>query len=1026
MFHSYYANSLEQLAQRFSHQLDSTPENPLEPVWVIVQNNEIKEWLSLKVAEEKGISGNFKFIFPSEFLWMLYRLVEDDVPKVLPSDLNSMQWTLFELFGQKSELLKHIPFFDETEVNQRKRFQLCGQLANIFDQYQVYRPEMVGDWLDGKLISKNEHEKWQAAIWKKLNERWRSNPNTKDIPSRAGAFSELLSWLDTDSSFLHQLPKQLYVFGLSQASKPFLEITSRLANDIDVHYYKRDQAVDFGVDLEPIQELMTDWMKPASEQNQLLLQLLTIEGTPNDIIQLETESDKALPVFSVHSCHSKRREVQVLKDEVLQYLDHHPDCDVSRVLIMVPDAEEYTSLIETIFEHAEGEPSLPVSRLSNQQWQSQEYALNRLFDILSSSYKTSEFFELVNLEPVKQKFSFTDEELDTLEGWILDNKIFRGLGNQPNSAYSWQKALNQMVSGFAMEPDSLTVFNGLVPYQKIASGQDMQLVARFSECIQSLIRAEDEVQQPKTADEWLDFTAQLVKDFLDHPGQESASGVYKMISKLKEQAAYAKLKEQLAYQTIKNWLKAQFDTTSSTSGRFGQGITVSSYVPYRSVPFRFIGVLGMNEGVFPRKAVRPEFDLIYANPQPGDRIQKEDDTYLFLETMFAAQDHLHISYKGRDQRTNTNRLPSILVQQYLDKWHEDWQAGIIYHNLHPFNTNYFKNEEGRFSYSNLNLNLAKKLLENGEESKQEFIGKTFNKVKPFESERLHISDIISFFTHPSKYILYNKLGLSNYSNFNEITDREPFKLSNLDRYYLNDFLFQKFSNREPVSKFYEFAHAAAMIPDELEGEKSFIHEKEKVRDLLEVIEKHTSGEKREVEIEIQYSDIELYGTIPGVYDDVLISYRVGSRRAKHEVSHWLKHLLLLENGTDIKQSFYISKNNEGVQVLGILSADIPENLLSILIEWYFGQDSILHKTAFFPETSRAYAKEFKKKGDSDSALDKATKTWEYDKRYNNYAESNDYFNALMWRNLDPISHEAFTKNAITFWDAFLEVAKEEE
>lgn len=1026
MFNIYQSNSLEKLAQHFGEIYKPDKNNPLYPTWVIVQNNEIKEWLSLKFATQNEIAGNFRFIFPSEFLWVLYRLGDKDIPQVLPSDLNAMHWALFDLFGTNREMLQHIPYYDLSADSPTKRFQLCTHLADNFDQYQVYRPEMMEAWNEGKLVTKHKDEKWQSSIWKRLNEHWSSNPKTKEIPSRSGAFNELLSWLEMDSPFLAQLPEQLYVFGLSQVSRPFLEITGRLAKTIDVHFFAGDNDIDFWDESEAVPELLKNWKKPALEQRNLLLQLLKQEQIPYNIIRLQNEMNPVLPELKVHSCHNKRREVQVLKDEVLHFLDKHPDCDVSRVLIMVPDAEEYASLIEFVFEHGDGEPSLPVSRLSNQQRLSEEYALNMLLDLLSSSYKISEVLQFLNLGPIKQKFSFSDDELDILEDWIVDNNVFRGLGERPNSAYSWQKAVNQMLSGFATEPDTLEVFNGLVPYHKTTSGEDMELASRLSECIHALSRAENSAQQLKTAEEWLAFTAQLAKDFLDHPRQESVSGIHKVISKLKEHVAYTASKEQLSYQTIKNWLKSQFDTTSSASGRFGQGITVSSYVPYRSVPFRFIGVLGMNESTFPRKATRPDFDLIYADPQPGDRIQKEDDTYLFLETIYAAQDHLHISYKGQDQRTDFKRLPSILVQQYLDKIYDDWEKGITYHNLHSFNSNYFKKENERFSYSNLNLKLSKKIHEYGGDSAQVFIGNSFNKSEPLESDRFHISELISFFTHPSKYILYNKLGVNDYSDFNEITDREPFKLNSLDRYYLDDFLFKKLARGEPESKVFEFAQAAAMIPDELEGEKSFIHEKEKVLELLEVVKTYTSGEEREVEIEIQSEGLELYGAIPGVYDDVFITYRVGKRRAKDEVHHWLKHLLLLQNNFDIEHSLFISKDKEGVQELKILSSDVPKNLLSTLIKWYSGHNSVLEKTSFFPETSKTYAEAFKKKGKNDYALEKAYNKWEYNPSRWKYGESGDYFNSLMWRNLDPISHEAFTQNALTFWNPFLEAAKEIE
>lgn len=1023
MFNIYQSHSLEELAQYFGEIYEPDNTDPFQPTWVVVQNNEIKEWLSLKLAEENEIAGNFRFIFPSEFLWKLYRLIDDDIPEVLPSDLNAMQWALFDLLSNKPELLSQIPYYTPDTDTPIKRVQLCAQLADNFDQYQVYRPQMMEAWLKRRLVTKHKDEKWQANIWKELNEKWNFDRSTENIPSRSKAFTTLLSCIDR-GVIKDKLPGQIYLFGLSQASKPFLEIILRLSGQVHVHYFKNESKIGLEDSSEVVKELILDWRKPALEQQNLLQQIAEQNGIPINHKLIGTPEPKRRSQLFVHSCHSKRREVQVLKDQLLKYLDENPDCDLSEILVMIPDAEDYGSLIEVVFGNDEGEPFLPVTRLSNNRQESAEYALNVLLDLISSSYKTSEILQLLNLEPIKRSFSLSDDEIDVIEDWILDNKVFRGLGDQYNATYSWQKALNQMIAGFSMEPDDLSVYNGLIPYHEIASSEDMLLAARFSEFIHALLRTEKSARQNKTPSDWLGFIERILTNFMGSRHEENqTSRIFQKISKLKKQVDFTNTKEKLSYNTIRHWLKRQFDTTSSASGRFGQGVTVSSYVPYRSVPFRFIAVLGMNEGVFPRKAVRPEFDLIYADPQPGDRIQKEDDTYLFLETILATKDHLHVSYKGQDQRTDSKLLPSILIQQYLDSIQNNWEEGITYHHLFPFNTHYFNTEKYKFSYSGLNLKLAREMNKASED--KVFMEPSTEIPEESKNEKINISDIISFFTKPSKYLLYNELGLSNYSNFNQINDREMFKLNGLERYELDDLLFQKLVRGKSEKKVYDFVQNAGMIPDQLQGKKTFDQEVEKIHDLIIIVEQHTSGEEHEEEISIQLGGAELFGTISGIYNDVLVSYRVGSRRAKHEVQHWLKHLLLLENNTDISRSLFVSKDNDGIKLLHIESKDIPSDLVQGLLKWY-QESSFLKKAAFFPETSRTYTEAFHKNHDNEKAMDGAYKKWEYHKKYNKYAESNDYFNALLWRNIDPLSMEAFIQHALEFWSPLLEAMEEEE
>jgi exodeoxyribonuclease V gamma subunit len=56
------------------------------------------------------------------------------------------------------------------------------------------------------------------------------------------------------------------------------------------------------------------------------------------------------------------------------------------------------------------------------------------------------------------------------------------------------------------------------------------------------------------------------------------------------------------------------------------------------------------------------------SPQPkrGDRSRRDDDRYLFLEALISAQSMLYISYIGRSIQDNSERFPSVLVQELVD------------------------------------------------------------------------------------------------------------------------------------------------------------------------------------------------------------------------------------------------------------------------------------------------------------------------------------------------------------------------
>ena len=77
-------------------------------------------------------------------------------------------------------------------------------------------------------------------------------------------------------------------------------------------------------------------------------------------------------------------------------------------------------------------------------------------------------------------------------------------------------------------------------------------------------------------------------------------------------------------------------------------------------------LLGLDEGVFPRKATRDGDDVLLDDPHLGDRDSRSEDRQLLLDALMAAADCLIITYAGRDERTNAIRPPAVPVGELLD------------------------------------------------------------------------------------------------------------------------------------------------------------------------------------------------------------------------------------------------------------------------------------------------------------------------------------------------------------------------
>ena len=104
---------------------------------------------------------------------------------------------------------------------------------------------------------------------------------------------------------------------------------------------------------------------------------------------------------------------------------------------------------------------------------------------------------------------------------------------------------------------------------------------------------------------------------------------------------------------MRQQLGAALESGSGASGFLTGAVTFCTMVPMRSLPFRLVCLLGLDDGALPRRTPAAGFDLIAKRPRRGDRARRLDDRYLFLETLLSARDGLYLSYVGRDPRDNS-------------------------------------------------------------------------------------------------------------------------------------------------------------------------------------------------------------------------------------------------------------------------------------------------------------------------------------------------------------------------------------
>lgn len=242
-----HSNRLDELRSLVVSWLRRYPLAPLENEIALVQSNGIAQWLKLALAEDPeeddqggcGIAAAFEVQLPGSFMWQLYRRVlgRAEIPEVSLLDKGPLTWRLMRLLPTLIDKPHFEPLqrFLTDDSDLRKRYQLAERLADLFDQYQVYRADWLSDWADGAHslnTARNgrkplpEGNRWQAELWKALLEDVGVEGMAQ---SRAGVHQRFIERINTLQEPPAGLPARVIVFGISSLPAQALEALAGLA-----------------------------------------------------------------------------------------------------------------------------------------------------------------------------------------------------------------------------------------------------------------------------------------------------------------------------------------------------------------------------------------------------------------------------------------------------------------------------------------------------------------------------------------------------------------------------------------------------------------------------------------------------------------------------------------------------------------------------------------------------------------------------------------------------------------------------
>lgn len=819
------SNSLESLVSDLGDKIGGNKGNVFVPEYIVTQTDGMNIWIKQRLAQQLGIIANVDFKKPNDLIFKLYILLEG--PFYTTISRENLVWILYRLMGEP-DFIKRYPvqaaYFDvEGLERDLKRVGLAERMADLFDQYQVFRPEMIKEWnvatLDDQQLS------WQTFLWIKTKQLVEQKMPDKTVVS--DYIFENLKDPDKVAKLKKSLP-QIYLFGLSILTRYHLDVFTALAAVIEVHFYLLNPAPDIywlddknekdvvlwrqkGIPNTESQilgnPLLTSWGKVLQNSFRLLFKnedlinnyevIDAAEPLPrtllgklqNDVfnnavedrnnITTEDVSDKSIVI---QSCYTIAREV----DALYQYLVHLVDkqCAVlsaQDIVVMVSDIDAYAPYIKAVFDNASYKFKYKIADVSIAVGDNIVTALQQILLLNEDNFTAENVMQLLDASYIRERFQLNDIEL--LRELVRTANIKFGTeGRAADETYlvSWVYGLKRMMHGVCMSGGGAFERDGETFYvlDVLEGAASLELI-RFVHFVEVLMDSIKARRKARTISAWKTYVEFVIQDML-WPSDEEFNEEYalvlnqlNMVNQLEEI-----MKEPLPFEIFKKNIIETLSSQKNESLFNNGGITFCSFIPMRSIPFKVVAMLGMDHAHFPRREQSFSFNLIQQKHMLGDRNIKDNDKHLFLETVLSAKEYLYISYLGRSLKDNAHLPASVLVDELLDYIQSGMEAGfdarealVMQQPLHEFSYKYNQEDEGLYRYSDKGTGSLSDVFDADKEVEIDFSEVAFK-------------DIVNFCKHSVKSFYNKRLGVYYTETKMVLDETEIFELDNLQQWNL--------------------------------------------------------------------------------------------------------------------------------------------------------------------------------------------------------------------------------------------------
>ncbi|MBU1240978.1 exodeoxyribonuclease V subunit gamma, partial [Myxococcota bacterium] len=548
------------------------------------------------------------------------------------------------------------------------------------------------------------------------------------------------------------------------------------------------------------------------------------------------QTDTSLKIIAAPSLE---RECEILTNEIWDIIRSDDSLKFNDIAIIIADHSRLESYETTLGSHLE-RASIPFQNNPDKGAQTQRLltVLENLLELPVSSLDRKIMLALLDNPLTGGAFH---ENRDRWLALVDALAIFSEgePGKTGRKIHSWDHGIARLVRGALAPPDGSALRNlpgeipwGFPPVENVTPEEVAPVITR----IRSFYDDARYIRQSRLSlARWTRLISQYFSSYirLSSPAHKRIfQKVTSMLGNLeREVEALSLTPSTMGFEIPRILVQSRLSSLKSATYGYGaRGVSISTFPALRPIPFPWVFVVGLSDGVFPRRDNCSILDLTPHTREPGELSQSDHDQYCFLETLSHTKNGLRLSYVAKEAATGRELDPSGLLLTLAREISRLTGASLtgarsqgesLWTNLQKINIFHIhpdqRHHPGYFSPSGFAPSWSEKVYMEYLASQGEFPAeKRAPPVKsptpaPRESRTLSLWALRRYCSNPMQGSLLVSLGISEENlQIPRFQENDAFLMSRRQRkLFLRESLYEHFSQKNPMDLEALFHHNIA-------------------------------------------------------------------------------------------------------------------------------------------------------------------------------------------------------------------------